>query len=207
MRRLSLLAVFVFLLAAIAWPIGSHGLVRSGQVGKLPPAARQYPLWSQLPTRSFAVLGEGTLRARRWGVYAFRRAGRGRSIPCVEIITLRYRAGMVLLGGDGPMCGNISGRSAIPIFGKSDLNTVDATVIALLVRTDVSALVFRLGDGKVLKFRARQLNPIQARKSKLPQFHYLARALGQLPCFERVEGLGASGEVLFRTPKRPCEAE
>jgi hypothetical protein len=207
MRRLLLVASVGVLLAALVWPGGSRGVGSHVGGGKLPPEARRYPLWSQLPTKSFATLGEGTLRSRRWGVYTFRRASKGRAVACVEIVTLRDRAGMLLIGGDGPMCGDLKGPSSIPIFGKSDLNTVDATVLALVVRPDVSALVLHLGDSQVLKFRARQLNPIQARKAKIPQFRYLARALGQLPCIAKVEGLGAHGNVLFHTAERPCDTE
>src|SRR5215216_48194 len=47
-----------------------------------------FPLWKDVPGRSFAVLGEGQLRkGTRWGVYASRVGGgkRGRNNPCISV--------------------------------------------------------------------------------------------------------------------------
>lgn len=173
--------------------------------GQLSSSAQSFPLWSQLPTKSFAVLGEGVIRSRRWGVYLFRGFGpKGGQRPCVEIVTLRQLPRGLSVGSGGPECGAIAPPAAAPIAGQSTFGTVDASVVAVVAGTPVSILRIDLDPGSPRAFATRLLNARQARKAHVRQVRYLAVALGTAGCIEEIQGLGDSGESIFRTPNRGC---
>lgn len=171
----------------------------------LSASAQSFPLWSQLPTKSFAVLGEGVIRSRRWGVYLFRGFGpKGGQRPCIEIVTLRQLPGGLDVGNGGPECGAIAPPAAQPIAGQSSFGSVDASVVAVVAGTKVTNFRIDLDPGAPRAFATRLLNAGQARKAHVRQVRYTAVALGTAGCIEGIQGLDSSGESIFDTPARSC---
>lgn len=175
--------------------------------GQLSSSAQSFPLWSQLPTNSFAVLGEGVIRSRRWGVYLFRGFGpNGGQRPCVEIVALRQLPGGLNVGNGGPECGGIAPPATVPIVGQSAFGSVDASVVAVVAGTPVLTLRIDLDPGTPRAFATRLLNARQARKAHVRQVRYVAVTVGTAGCIEEIQGLGDSGESVFRTPNRSCSS-
>jgi hypothetical protein len=175
--------------------------------GQLSSSAQSFPLWSQLPTKSFAVLGEGVIRSRRWGVYLFRGFGsNGGKRPCIEIVTLRQLPGGLSVGNGGPECGAIAPPATMPLAGQSAFGSVGASVVAVVAGAPVSNLRINLDPGPPRAFATRLLNPRQARRAHVRQVRYVAVALGTAGCIEEIQGLDVSGESIFQTPNRGCSS-
>lgn len=174
---------------------------------QLTPSAQSFPLWSQLPTKSFAVLGEGVIRSRRWGVYLFRGSGpKGGQRPCIQIVTLRQLPRGLSVGSGGPECGAIAPPATVPVAGQSVFGSVGASVVAVVAGAPVSNLRIDLDPGPPRAFATRLLNPRQARKAHVRQVRYVAVALKTAGCIEEIQGLGASGKSIFQTPNRGCSS-
>src|SRR5215467_8820687 len=64
----------------------------------------RFPLWKDVPGRSFAKLGEGSLPNRtRWGVYASKGAAgaANKKLPCVSVATITRQG----IYGNATECG------------------------------------------------------------------------------------------------------
>lgn len=200
--RISLGLATVLVVASALLVSSAAGRASNEPARRLSSSAQSFPLWSQLPTRSFAVLGEGTIRSRRWGVYLFRGSGpNGGQRPCIEIVTLRQLPGGLSIGNGGPECGAIAPPATSPIAGQSVFGSVDASVVAVVAGPQVSTLRIDVDPGAPRAFGIRLLNARQARKAHVRQVRYVAAALGTAGCIEEIEGLGESGESIFRTPE------
>jgi len=171
----------------------------------LSPAAKKFPLWSALPVSSFAVLDEGVLKERRWGVYAFRgkRTNRGAS-TCIQIVSLReLGSGLSIFGGDS-ICGALAPSNDVPILDRVVYDTVKSSTLAIAVDPTVTQVAFDLNQGPDLVRRTKLLSSMQASKAHVRQFRYVVFSLASSVCIESVLGFSAVGEQVFETSRRAC---
>jgi hypothetical protein len=177
-----------------------------GIQGRLGSAARAFPLWSQLPSRFFAVLGEGSIHSRRWGVYAYRGSGRnGGQRPCIELVTLRQLSGGLDVANAGPECGTVAPPPKhLPLVAWSSFGAVDSSVIGIAAGLSVTSVQLSVSGGAERVLGTQILSPAQARKANVRQFRFVATPLPVAGCIESLEGFGASGEVSFQMPRHGC---
>jgi hypothetical protein len=165
-------------------------------------------LWSVLPTKAFAVLGEGTVRARRWGVYAFRSKARnaGKS-PCIQIVSLRADPALgdaFSVFGGGPDCGSLAPPADVPVVSQIAYESVKGTALAMTAATTVIEAVFELESGAVLTRKTKLLSERQALKANLERFRYLAFGVPYDVCVEGISGFDAAGLEVIHTRTEKC---
>lgn len=185
-----------------------------GQQSQPPAWVRHFPLWMDVPTKSFAVLGEGTVRQQRWGVYTFR--GKGKAAgkrPCIELATLFY--GLGHRGASftsNSACGPLAPPAEQPVIEESGITvqkkvngpTVSDTVIAMTVARSVIDVRLHLEPGPSQTKRTRLLSTRQAAKAHVQQFRYVAFGLARKECISAVTAFDETGTQLFETATRDC---
>lgn len=167
-----------------------------------------FPLWKDVPGKSFAMLEEGSLPNRtRWGVYASNGADGpgGRKFPCLTVATItsygEYRYAhpcakpapepgrppvVVAIGGSGPR------HPGGPVIGEA---AVGASFVPKVRKAE---LLFSSGE-RVIR-RTRLLNGKQQLKTNLLPFRYVAFATMRDVCVTSIIGYDASGKKLFGLP-------
>jgi hypothetical protein len=169
-------------------------------------SADAVPLWTFLPTREFAVLGEDLAPSRRWGVYAFRGSQRGRQVACVEIVTLRYTDGpsngFSVLTSE-PACRR-EDRLRRPILAETTFSEDRGGVLALIVVGSVSEVELRLSQGYLAMKKTRLLNAHQAQRAHLKPIRYLATGIPQGKCVREVRGFDANDVQQFEISTHEC---
>jgi hypothetical protein len=165
---------------------------------------KSFPLWRLLPTPAFAVLGEGVIHGRRWGIYVFRGAGRhGSERPCVQLITARRVPGGAAVSTAGAECGALAPPGS-PTVTQANFNSVGGSIIGLVAGSNVASVTLTLSPAPSKTVRTRALNQRQAKKAHVKQFHYFALALSRTVCIERMTGSDSLGAVVFDSPARTC---
>jgi hypothetical protein len=204
-------SAFVFALLAITTCSVAAGEASTSSqgTGQLPAVVRQFPLWSELPTRSFVILGEGAIAQRRWGIYAYRQANGERDHVCVQIVSLRYLAASRQLGVStgSPSCGAVGGvHTSHPIIAEAEFDAVRAIVIGIVSPPEVEKLILTAEPGAERVRASKGLSKRRATMAHIARVAYLATAIRPGTCLNGVEGLDARGQVLFETPRRTCLA-
>ena len=172
------------------------------------PAVRSYPLWSVLPTRSFAILGEGSIRQTRWGVYVFRQAGKGSDAPaCIEEVDLTFFG----LFSTDIECGVPAPPNDWPPFTLTSASTkrpdspvVGETVMSMMLGLNVLRVTLNVNPGISVKRSTRLLSAKQAAKAHVEPFRYLALGLARDVCLDGVEGFDADDHRVLSTPLAGC---
>ena len=170
--------------------------------------AGNYPLWRVLPTRSYAILGEGTVRQTRWGIYAFRQPGKGRNAPvCIEEVGLTF-FGMFNTDIE---CGVPSPPAEWPPFTLTSASikrpespVVGETVMGMMLGLDVQRVTLHVNPGRSVKRSTRLLSDEQAAKAHVAPFRYLALGLARDLCLDGVDGFDAKGLRVLSTPRANC---
>jgi hypothetical protein len=170
----------------------------------VPNAVREFPLWSMVPSKLFAVLDEGIVRQQRWGLYAFR--GRGphaRQKPCIELVTLYFGspAGGLSLQ-DSHSCGMLAPPAKQPLLMEGGITvskavegpTVSDSIFGMAMALNVRDTRLFFEPSMMRRLRLKLLTKDQARKAHLPQFKYLAFGIAKAVCVSRVLALD-SGHV------------
>jgi len=173
--------------------------------GALPGWVMDIPLSKVLPTQYFAVLGEGVVHGRRWGVYTFANGRPGaKQRPCIENVTLRYVHGTVATTNGAPSCGKLAPPNAVPVTTEYVFTNVAGLVIGMTLDPTVAAVRLGLSKGPVVKMATRRLSKHQAEKARVMPFRYMAMGFGRRACLESIQGLSASGDTLFETAPLSC---
>jgi hypothetical protein len=200
-------------LVSIVWGATAAGSILRGDPGRSaqPSWVRQFPLWMDVPTSAFAVLGEGTVRQTRWGIYAFRGTGqRAGQSPCLEDATLYYGGGSGVGASfhSGMACGSLAPPAITPLTTESvvtaqkGLNApiVSDTVFGTTLASSVSKVKLQLRPGPTQTRQTRLLSASQARKAHLSPFRYVVFGVARKACMSRITGFDVLGAQLFESP-------
>ena len=174
---------------------------------ELPAPARKFPLWSQLPTKAFVVLGEGGFGSRRWGVYAYRPThGGGPGAVCLQIVNLRFlrAANQISVSSGAAECGDVASRSGQPVVAQADLRDGQSSIVATVAPSAVENVKFVVDPPPDLSRDLRALTVRRAGKAHLGEMSYVAFRVTRLVCMREIIGMDASGASLFKTPRRQC---
>lgn len=214
MKRTSIAGVICAVLAlcvlvSLANAQGARSFSRTNPFDK-------FPLWKDVPGRTFAVLGEGKLRnGTRWGAYVSR-VGAGQTgfeNPCVTVANIT-RGGEY---GPAHACGLLLPNAAAPAgdlpveahFSTSYQLTVNGPVrgesfTGLLLAPSVQRVVLVTSTGQRIKRQMRRLSSRQRAKTKLPEMSYLALAQQRDICIEWVRGFDATGQMILNSNNEIC---
>jgi hypothetical protein len=213
--------IFIVVLSALSIGLPHSGVKASGaNVGSLrdghgvPKEAREFPLWSMVPSKAFAVLDEGVIRQQRWGLYAFRgRAPYAGQKPCIELVTLYFGspAGGLSLQSNH-VCGMLSPPAEQPLLMEGGITvaktiggpTVSDSIFGMAMALDVQTARFVFEPNMTRRFHLKLLTKDQARKARLPQFKYIAFGVAKAVCVSQVEATDSHGQTVVETPMQRC---
>jgi hypothetical protein len=193
-------------LALSIWGFRAEGTDARG-LGRLNPYKR-FHLWKDVPGRSFARLGEGSLPNQTlWGVYASRvgSAAASREFPCVSVATITRHG----IYGDATECGRPTpepgGPPVIVVDGESGTKSVGGAVIGesalgAVFTSGVVKVKLVLDSGEGIVRQTSRFSMSQQQKTGLIPFRYIAFATMRDACVASMVGFGASGERLFDLP-------
>lgn len=209
-RRLSALSVLLCAVIGVAaWNSAASARSQLAVRGVLlAPAAKSFPLWSLLPSKSFAVLAEGALKERRWGAFTFRRQGSSeRDSPCVQIVSLRDERklgqGFAVFSANAA-CSRITAPTTVPVMSEVTYGAIGASAIAIMVHPSVTRIVFEQENGEELSRLTKRLSSGQASKAKVSRFRFLAFATTDEFCYSNIFGYDASGLLVFQSSRADC---
>jgi len=190
-------------------PATGEGFKANGRGSGSGGAYADFPLWKDVPGRTFAVLGEGSLRNRtRWGVYASRASGSKRAYenPCVSVASITAFG----VYGNAHRCGPLlpasepSTEPAIYVAIGGSSSKSGETVMGLSFSPQVQKVVARFAAGGQITRRTKLLNARQRAKTHLPPLRYIALGLQRDVCVETVIGYDAAGSVILQAPTQSC---
>ena len=172
------------------------------------PRSAGYGLWRVLPTKAFAVLGEGQVADLRWGIYAFRgRGSQGGARPCIGEVDLWRDGGF----SQATECGYAAPPPNWPTFTltstsvkRSGSPPIEGSVIGMTFATSVRRARIDLGPGPSVIRRTRLLSAKQAEKAHIEPFRYLAFDIGRTVCLEGVTGYDSSDVAVLDTTRYKC---
>lgn len=201
-RRITLVSALLMLLVACG-----SGTVEASKASKrgLPGWVMEIPLWKVLPTKHFAVLGEGVVHGRRWAVFAFANERPGaRRRPCIGTVTLRYDHGQVSITNGAPSCGLLAPEKPVPVMTEYTFTKVEGMVIGLTLAPSVVRVKMTLSRGPDLSLNTKLLSAQQAEKAKVRQFRYVVRGFTRKACLKSLRGVSETGSTLFQTTPQGC---
>jgi hypothetical protein len=168
----------------------------------------RFPLWSLLPTRRFATLGEALVAGERWGAYVYGRGTSRKRWACLEIVTARRlgSGGQIATSAGGEECASIQLGSVRPAIAEADLGQA-GSVLAVLSPRDAVEVELQLSPGPDVVRRAKHLNPSQASKANVPKAGYAVLAAHQPECLERALATDRVGDKVFETALRRCDED
>lgn len=215
-RVATLLCLLTGCVAVYAIP----ALGTADQVEGSPRAAtaeiRQFPLWRSVPTKSFAVLGEGTVRQMQWGAHVFRGHVRQAGLkPCIVMASFYY--GMSANDGGSfdpgtPKCGPLAPPDSRAVMASSGITVtkrlngqpVTSNAMTLTFSPGVRSVKLQLHPGPSQTRRTKLLSSGQAEKAHVRQFRYLAFGIARSVCVVRVTGFDETGTEVFRGSPQLC---
>lgn len=179
----------------------------------------RFPLWEAVPSKRYAVLGEGGTRQRyQWGAYVYRPKGAdGGAEPC--LVTASFYDGPPLPGGGlyqpgEPSCGSLvphrdvlSARSGIVVKRDLQAPTVTAAAVAMAFSTEIYRVKIEVSPGPDIDRRTTSLSATQITKARIDPIRFLAFPLlrrGKQACIVAVEGFNRQGTPLFEDRERRC---
>lgn len=173
--------------------------------GSLPGQVMDIPLWKVLPTKHFAILGEGVVKRRRWAIFAFMNdhAGSAR-YPCIENVTLRYEHRSISITTSEPSCGALAPPSPTPVTTEYVFTKVAGMVVGMTLAPSVARLKMHFSSGSDLDVPTKLLNAGQAKKARIRSFRYLAMGVQRKACLESFEGVSKNDVALFQTSPQEC---
>ena len=207
----SLYVALSLLLWALALGPGGVGLARS-EGARSSSEFDDFPLWKDVPGRTFAKLGEGKLpNGTRWAGYASRVGSgkRGRENPCVTVSSITAFGAYSPAHECGPLAPVREGWPPVTaMFTISDSDRgqeAGETFMAMSFKTSIVSILITLEKGETIRRRTHLLNRYQRRKTHLPPLRYVALGLERAICIANLVGYNAAGEVAFEAPFKECE--
>lgn len=171
----------------------------------VPTWVKQARLWRAVPTKKFAVLGEGAVRGLGWGAYVYRwQTPSGRPLVCIEEVNFS-KSGLVSSGSE---CGDLAPPSRYPVFtlAATSSNGKGASVFALAVGADVTKVKLEFGPGPSQTRATELLSEAQAAKANVPPLRYVAFGLGRFVCLRALSGFDGAGAKVLSTPRVKCDS-
>lgn len=206
-NRLRTVLAWSCMLFALFLAFETRATVASQQSPKssMPSWVMDIPLWKVLPTKQFAILGEGVLRGKRWGVFAYAGNGpRSDRYPCIRSVTLGYERGLILINDGGPSCGGLAPPRSVPVTTEHVFTNSVGVVVGMTLNEAVASVKLNFSAGADLDVLTKRLNSHQASKAKVRPFRYVAIGVGRKACLEAFSGMAKSGDLLFQTPTQEC---
>lgn len=183
----------------------SSARVSQKQRASLPHWVMNIPLWKVLPTKQFAILGEGVVKSRRWAIFVFANDRQGANQhPCIENVTLRYEQRSIAITDGAPSCGPLAPPRPVPVTTEYVFTNVGGMVVGMTLDPSVARVRMSLSTGPDLNVPTKLLNPRQAKKAKVRPFRYVAMGIGRRACLEAFEGIAQNGNALFQTSPQEC---
>lgn len=180
-----------------------------------PQWVKNFPLWMNVPRKSFAVLAEDVTRQRRWGVYAYRgTAPRAGQKPCIEIATLYFGGTKKSASfSSSNACGPLAPPSVQPTVVQSGFSiqksfngpTMKDTEIGMILGPEVTKVKMQLGMGREQTRVTRYLSVQQAKKAHITQFRYLAFGVAHAVCLSFIKGFDAEDSEVLTDQLGPCD--
>lgn len=171
----------------------------------LPSWTMNVPLWKALPTKHFAILGEGVVNNRRWAIFAFAsNRSRADQLPCIEHVTLRYEHRSVAISHGAPSCGVLAPPRPTPVTTEYAFTNVGGLVVGMTLDPSVARVKMDVSAGPSLGVSTKLLKSHQAKKAKVRPFRYVALGVDRKACLEALEGIAEDGESLFQTSPQEC---
>jgi hypothetical protein len=210
------LALVVVACVCFAGALAQADVGQGGDRSSLPLGAREaeeFPLWMGVPVKRFAVVDEGTVRQRRWGVFAFRKPGAdGGDHLCLNIGTFYLGASGQGTFQTGEACslptndgGSVLNESGFSIQKQLDGPVASDTVVGAAVGAGVARVRLVLRPGPAQMRATRRLSIQQSRKARVHQFRYVAFGVARKACVQRLVGFDAQGKRLFAEDSRDCD--
>jgi hypothetical protein len=170
-----------------------------------------FPLWKDVPGRTFAKLGEAKLPdGTRWAAYVSRvGAGRrGRENPVLTVARITAIPGFGQYNkstasgpltpdgeGDPPVTAMFTESSSFAAHGG------DETFLAMSFKPSIASILITPVKGEAIRKRTHLLNRFQRRKTHLPTLRYVALGLEREVCIANLVGYGTDGEVPYKECK------
>lgn len=162
------------------------------------------PLWRALPTRSFAILGEGKLKERSWGVYAFLKKRQGHSRPCIENVVGRSIGRSISIQTGSPSCGLLAPERPSPVTSETVLSNVGGVIVGMTVAPEVRRIELHFQGTGSRQIATHIMSAAQAKKAHLRRFRYIAAGFPKAECLLQTIGFDATGATLFEGPMAEC---
>lgn len=162
-----------------------------------------FPLWKDVPGKSFAVLNHGVIGGTQWAAFASRaRAAAGsRDKPCITVAVFTKEG----IYSNAGACGWLAPEMGLryppihPLIGGTG-----TSVFAISFASRVRQTEIVLGSGAVIQRAPRVLTRQQARKARLPRLGYVAMAVGTDACISRIKGFDGAGELILDSETQEC---
>lgn len=192
-------ATFLFICCVASAPASQYSSA------SLPNSVMHFPMWSVLPAKRFAILGEGVIKRRRWAIFAFANGRPGASQhPCIEDVTLRYVGGLISINHGEPSCGALAPPNPIPVATEYAFTNVGGVVVGMTLDPSIARVKMDFSTGPDLDVSTKLLSSHQAKKSRLRAFRYVALGLSRKACLEAFQGVSGSGNTIFQTSPQEC---
>lgn len=172
-----------------------------------------FPLYKDVPGRTYATLGEGRLPDKtRWAGFVSRlgHGRRGVNAPCItlaEISRFGEYGAVHECGPLAPVAPNLPpvlANTSVSTFGHGNSSQTD-TFIGMSFQATVTSGRLENPDGERIRFKTRALNPAQVRKARVVPLRYAVLALPRAFCVATVSGYATGGELLFEGATGQCQ--
>lgn len=208
LKRMKLFIMAVVVTVTLVLGAGSCSALSEG--ARISSENDGFPLWKDVPGRTFAKLGEGKLpNGTRWGAYASRvGAGtRGRENPCVSVASITAFGAYSPAHECGPLAPVKEGWPPVTaMFTISGPGQEEGeTFMAMSFNTSIASILITSEKGEAIRRHTHLLNRYQRRKTQLPPLRYVALGLERAICIANLVGYSADGEVAFEALFKECE--
>lgn len=191
-----------------------------GSSAQSPPALRgnlsefeDFPLWKDVPTATFAVIGKGRVRDTRWAAFVFRGSPKrqGAKRPCVQVARISASG----LYGYATECGPLApaqGSSVPPVYAATSSShrdgpgepVVGESFIGMALAPHVVGIQLGLSSGRYVTRRTSVLSTRQSRKANVRRFRYIAIGLARDVCINHITGMDARGGKVIDAATNEC---
>ncbi len=208
------LAIAVVMLSTLLSGHGA-GAASSGRIDSVAKfdhasTAAQFPLWKDIPVKTFAVLATGNVHGSEWAAYGFRGSG-GRNRPCVDIARITASGAYSY----SIECGSLApdaGASEPPVYAlisgtgrKSvDSRPLAESFLSMSLAEKVKKVHLTLRGGASIVRGTKTISTQQGRKAHVARFSYLALGLTRSLYICHVVGWNADGEKILDASTAEC---
>lgn len=200
---------FLVALVLVSLTLGSGSSLAGPSARRGPSEFASFPLWKDVPGRSFAKLAEGYLRnGSRWAAFASRVGSgrRGRETPCVTVARISRHGRYGTAHECGPLAPRSSEEPPVMALMTYAEEQSGETNLAMSFQTSVRSIIVTSSAGKSYRWHTHLLNSAQRSKGHLPPLRYVATSLEEAICPLRISGYGADGEALFEVATHECDS-